>query len=521
MKKPHFEFETDMLMTSRNAQLQLRKPDAPREKRGRGSRRYARLNRRIAFFVGASVALSPIPIALNRPSLWLIWVGLTAITTVIYMALGNRAAPSRPLLTLRFFRFFAIALAIPAFAIIQSVPIGSFVPLDLGWPVGSFPDQMHSVSTISLLPSASVVGALRFTGYVVFAALVIEVSGRADRASTLGWVIFWATVTHAVWGVAALRFLGDAALFGEKRAYLGAATGTFINRNSFATFLSMGGVFGLALILDRSGRARMRRARPIGFLGFEYIEAITLWLALAIIYLALILTQSRLGIAASAVGTVFCFASMRIKLGAKVWTTCCISFGLGLFVLIGALTTLGQGVLERTVFLASAFEARLNGYRLSMDLIAARPWFGYGLDTFRPAFELVHADPMDPQIVWDRAHSTYLTHWIELGLLIGSLPIVLGFFVFWRLIDILKRRSVDFALSVGALSAFIVAASHSVNDFSLELPANVIMLITILGLGITHRANPRNIQVITPVKNNATPKFRRKQHERIHGLGKD
>jgi len=51
---------------------------------------------------------------------------------------------------------------------------------------------------------------------------------------------------HALLAMVFLILLGDCGILGGMTAYLGAATGSFINKNSFATFLGMGLIIGLA-----------------------------------------------------------------------------------------------------------------------------------------------------------------------------------------------------------------------------------------------------------------------------------
>lgn len=481
MRDRLFDFEDDPLMAPpRSPEHATNRGSAAQR---RGSRRYSRLTDRVAIYVCACVLLSPVPVALNRPSLWMVWVGLTAAVAASYLLLGYRADRTRPLLSQRFSRLLAAALVLPAFAVFQSLPLGQLTPLPLGWPMETVPQFLEAPVSISLLPQASLAAALRFTGYILFAVLVIEVSGRTDRARAVAWAVFWSVVGHAVWGLAALRLLGDIGLFWEKSAYLGVATGPFVNRNAFATFLGMGGAFGLALILERGSRAR--RTGPF---GLESLQTLALWLALGVVYLALLQTQSRLGVAASLAGALVCLGAMRIKSGAGGWRAVAGVLGVGSVVGAAGLVIWGNGLLERALFLETAFDLRRASYGKALELIAARPWVGYGFDSFRPAFELVHSPPMDVQIIWDRAHSTYLSHWVELGVVVGTLPLVLGAAVIWRLVAVLRRRGKDYALSVGALAALLVGALHALMDFGLEMPANVILLLAIVGLGITPRA---------------------------------
>ena len=467
--------------------------------------RYTRLNDRLGLFVALSAPLAAVPVALNRPTLWLGWGVFTMLAALIYIERGRRIDPARPALFLSLpwwsgTGLVALALCIPGFALIQALPLGrgsAALAAALAWPGVeglelALPDPAH----ISLLPAASALAALRFSFFIVFAFLALEAAGRRQRATRIGWWVFWGVVAHAVWSLVALSALGDVGLWGAKIAYEGAATGTFVNRNSFATFLAMGACLGFALVLERGQALRHRRRDPGQLINLRRLEMLPSILGLGVILLALVATQSRMGLAAGMVGLVICGVVMTVKhTGMRIRPLVMMSA----VVLAGggvALALAGEGVIERVVFFERAFEARLQGYAFALELIRARPLSGYGFDAFRPAFELVHRPPLSVDAFWDRGHSTYLSYWVEMGLIVGSIPIVLGALVGLRLATLLRRRTTDVALSSAALAVRCLGGIHSLVDFSLEMPANVILLITILALGVaprvTHRAHREN-----------------------------
>src|SRR5690606_29498507 len=85
----------------------------------------------------------------------------------------------------------------------------------------------------------------------------------------------------------------------------------------------------------------------------------------------------------------------------------------------------GGDVLDRLFEVGGSLEARGELYRQVLGMIASDPWLGFGAGTFEWAFPLFHLPELATGVVWDRAHSTYLTLWAELGLLFGSLPLAI------------------------------------------------------------------------------------------------
>jgi len=158
----------------------------------------------------------------------------------------------------------------------------------------------------------------------------------------------------------------------------------------------------------------------------------------------------------------------------------------------------GQGLTERFLFSSSSLSTRWQLYQQVQGLIAARPLTGFGAGSFPLAFELVHAPGVSSDVVWTRAHSTYLTLWSEYGLLIGSIPIIAGITVLRGIANRWRVGDADPALAMAAIGAIILAAVHSIFDFSLEIQANAFLLLAILGLalarsdGTTRRSRPSN-----------------------------
>ena len=126
-------------------------------------------------------------------------------------------------------------------------------------------------------------------------------------------------------------------------------------------------------------------------------------------------------------------------------------------------------------------------YAQVLGMIAARPWLGYGGGAFEAAYPLVHLPPVSPDLVWDKAHSTYLSLWAELGVIAGSIPMLLVAGIGADALRLYLRRRGDWACPAAAVSAIVVVAIHSVVDFSLEIEANVFLFLAILAVGVARR----------------------------------
>ena len=444
-------------------------------------RRYSKLNNLTAGSLVFVVLAAPIPVASNRPLLWMLWAAAIGILATIYLVRGLLIDPKRALRSRQHGVLFGLASLVPAFALVQMLPIAAHLPDFLT----SLPVTGASApASISLMPSGTAVGAVRMASYIIFFALMLEVSGRRDRAAFVAWVLFAGVVAHALWALVSLNMLGDQFFWGDKQFYRGSATGTFVNRNSFATFLAMGLVLGIALVVGRADRRQRRAAAKPGLLSAETMEAVLLWLLVGLIVITLLATQSRMGMIAGGIGAFVCLAIMIWKSGHKRIGTLIGVLIVGCAGFFALLMLFGRALIERLIFAGVDSLTRGELYRQVVGMVGERPLVGFGLDSFPVAFELFHQLPLSSDSVWDYAHSTYLALWAELGIIIGSIPLVLGLLLGARLIQVIRRRQSDYPLAVAALAALLVAAIHSLVDFSLEIQANVFFLLALMALGI-------------------------------------
>ena len=252
----------------------------------------------------------------------------------------------------------------------------------------------------------------------------------------------------------------------------GGIVGPFANRNSFATFLGMGLILALSLVLSQQNAHQNPPTRALGVIGGL--------VAVLVLLLALFATQSRMGVAASLIGaTIALLSQPRHR----------IIGGLGALIALGVLAfvTLGHGIADRFSLIAVDWQIRLDFYRQIADLIALRPFAGYGADGFALAYEAAHRPPVSADFVWDRAHSTYLKLWLEYGLVIGSLPVIGAIACFVALICQAWRPGA--ALVRAGAGALVMVGLHSTLDFSLEILANQLLLCLLLAVALGQNAS--------------------------------
>lgn len=421
--------------------------------------------------------LAPLPLGSNRPFLW----GLTAFAiglVLLIVAIANQRNRSEMAVPVQ-------VMAIPAllfsafllFLVFQALPIG---PLLGGLASAGLEGIAVVPRTLSLAPGDTLLMLLRQLSYAAYFFLMLQVANSdIQRRKCLDFLLIIITA-YAMIGIGSLR-MGDTILGLQKWAYLGSATGTFVNRNSFATFLAFGAVLATTQLVDiighwgeqrRDGEALRRSLPPI----MLYTAALLLILA------AVVSSQSRMGFVVTLCG-------MLAVLGLAVARNIRLLLGILVVVVIGGLAVMtllmfyGEGLLARLGALERSAEVRVALYTQILELISMRPWAGFGGGAFELAFPLVHQLPVSGDSVWDKAHSSYLALWSEMGLIFGSIPIILLGMMAWRLLKSLLAGRGSWRAQTVALGAITVGAVHSTVDFSLEIQANTIMFLALIALG--------------------------------------
>lgn len=455
---------------------------------------YSRLNNRLALALLAIVLLSPLPLGSHRPVWWMVWGMVIGLIAAIYLLSGRSAASDRPL-RLQYYRgVFLAVLPVPLFALLQSLPIAVFLPASLislpGAVTAALPNAMD---TISIVPATSLVGALRSVIFGLFFLLMLETASQSDRIRRISFVLFLGVAVHAVLGLVLLNVMADGAPWGAKEFSLGAATAGFVNRNSFATFLGFGLCIGIATLMERADRPQIRASRKMTVLNAANMENLALWTLVGLIVLALFATQSRLGLLSGLAGGLLTFTLMQARRDVSRFSLIAQTTTLIVVALVAAFGLVGGGVVDRSLFLAGDTQGRMDIYRQMLTMIAARPFTGFGWDAFAPAFELFRTPPVLSAAEVNMGHNTYLTLWVELGLVVGSLPLVALAMIIRRCVQNYRQRTSLLAPPVAAIGAMVTAGLHSFGDFSLEIQANVFLFLAILALGMARHRGETDI----------------------------
>ena len=333
------------------------------------------------------------------------------------------------------------------------------------------------------------IGILRYLSYgcVFFLALQSFINEkRAERFSVLIIVIVSLYGTYGLLSINNPEFL-----FYKKLSYIEFATGPFINRNTFATYLSLGLVLSISYALRKNSNQNFKNKTVATHFGMYQITLRLFFLTFSILIASVImLTGSRMGVFVALLGSLI-VVFLRYRQFVLYNERDTFPRGL-LFSLVGLTLVVS---LAYIFFSGTVFFDRIENNKISNDgrwelfyqviqLIKLHPVLGVGVDSFSDSFRIVHHLPLRANILWDNAHNTYLELWAELGVLLGTFPILVCFAALRKLIQRERRFSNTDYLVHTAISALILVGVHALVDFSIETSAVVYLFVILLALGL-------------------------------------
>ncbi len=435
----------------------------------------------------ALLAVVAVPFGANRTWAWALMTLVVGIM-LISMALAGAVNPATVPVPWKRYRIPAIGyLVVLVWTLVQASTLTpDFLHHPL-WVEASALLNRPVAGAISLDPPATLSEATRFVAYGGIFWLAMQFAGRDGRARVILWTLLLAATANAIYGLI-VQFSGsNTILWFAKWSYRDVVTGTFVNRNHFATYLGLAAVVCLAFLIEelrrmsagislRTVEGLIRVSETVG-LKFCVLAAV-----LGVLGLSIILTGSRGALSAIAVGIAALLGG--IALSSRVSGDRVLQFGIVLAAagVIGVALS-GGLVIERLSHTAGGLHERLTLFGATADAIAERPIAGTGPGTFADVFlghrpESFGASPDE----YDHAHNTYLEVALESGipaLVVLLLITAYGVTVFVRGVRTRQRNDLLPAIGIGATA---LVATHALFDFSIEIPAVAATYLAIAGV---------------------------------------
>ncbi len=452
------------------------------------------LEKILEFGIPGLLIFSPLPAASTPEWSVLVIQVWVLVLAAVYILMDRKPAlpPQLDKLTKRLKIFFAGFFAVLIF---QIIPLPVFFIKIFSPQTLAFREQFSTGTdnavfmTLSLSPLHTFREGMEILAYVILGFLVLKTVNSGRRMRRLIYILAGMGVFQAFYGMFELYRDNPRILFYEKEINLDVVTGTFVSQNHLTGYLEMIIPLTIGLILARmdvfalAGKKFKDSLIHISSRGMAANGILSA--AVVVMSAGVIMARSRSG-AFSLVLIFILFAGLSSLLFRRtllesswakwaVWT---------LFVLV-VVFAMYAGI-ERTMQRFSmenlTQEQRPQFWSNTVDIVLDFPLFGTGLGTFAyvyPAYE-----DFGIYGLLQHAHNDYLEYFSELGLF-GMIFLLGGilYVVFFSVAEWKKRRdSFVKGTGLGALISLVVIGVHSVTDFNLHIPANMIVFTVVLTL---------------------------------------
>jgi O-antigen ligase len=349
---------------------------------------------------------------------------------------------------------------------------------------------------LSLAPAATAMVLVKFCALaVLFVGLT-----RAIRHVGIPW--FVTQLTGLGLGLAVLgivqRVLTDEhtpLVYGFWRPLHGGNPfGPFINRNHFAGWMAMALplVFGysIGMLFEAGDGPRRGRQWRHWVWTVDAHRVFVVIVAAVLMGLALVVTGSRSGLAAFAIGMAVVATLLWFRLPAGRARIAAATYVV--VIVCGTIAWAGLNpTIDRFTPASRDLGSRMAAWRDTVEMIHGFPWAGVGLGAYGDAMLVYQTGSRDVQYL--QAHNDYLQLAAEGGLLVG-LPAVVLLLVIIRQLGRRLTSGQDSRLiewvRVGAVGGLAAIAAQSLVEFSLQMPGNSVLFVVLLALAVHRPARP-------------------------------
>ena len=335
-------------------------------------------------------------------------------------------------------------------------------------------DEQGAARPLSINPTQTAISLLTGVAAVILfwtARALLAAGGLRRTTARVAWIGF------AVSLVAILqRSTSPKLMYWIWDVPGGKPYGPFVNRNHMATWLVMAIPLAIGCLVtrvrsratERGGGRRLALARVVG-------DSAALWLSgsAALMLAALLISLSRSGVAGLVAGAIVggALAVPRLRASERRWL-----WLLPVGAVVVAMFYASPGALLDRFARARTVGAggRVEIWRQTLPIVHDFPATGTGIGTFERAM-LVYQEG-NRQFFFNQAHNQYLQLAAEGGLLVG-VPILVATVAFVALAtaQIRRDRSAALWIRVGAVAALAGAATQSLWETGLRMPANAVL----------------------------------------------
>jgi O-antigen ligase len=318
-------------------------------------------------------------------------------------------------------------------------------------------------------------------GFLFFA--ILNNLHRQETTAIIGTTLVILAMGIAFYAV--VQFVTDSDKvwhFIRPASYAHRGSGTFICPNNMGAYLEL--VLPLGLAYTLTGR-------------FSHLQKVFLGYASLVIFSGIVVSISRGAWGATAVSLLALCAYLFRRRGYKLQVIglLVVFIATGFFFIKRA--ELSPNRREQLAMLDFSRDARGLIWQAAFEMWQDHPITGVGPAHFDPRFRAYRPESSYVQARPDRVHNDYLNTLVDWGVIGAALVaaawalLFCGLLVSWKFVqraenDLAEKRSNRSAFVLGGTLGLVAILAHSLIDFNMHIPANAILVVTLLALVAGH-----------------------------------
>ena len=382
------------------------------------------------------------------------------------------------------------------FLFIQILPLPKFL-IKIFSPGAYDYQKLYSVDfagmdflSFSIIPSYTFQRGLELLTYFLLGFLVFKTITRRRQIIRIFTVLIGLGVFEAFYGLFELYNRNPRILFYRKIHNLDSVTGTFVNRNHLSGYLEMIIPLAIGLVIARIGLFAASnltwRERIVRFSERGLAANLLVFFGIILMSIAVLFSKSRSGVFVLIFTFILFFGLTTIYFGIyalrKKWVKNFLRTAFFLIVFISLYVGI-DATLERFSLDKLLQEGRPTYWANTLRTFSDYPLFGTGLGTFGALYPNLEGGEEGVSVLV-HAHNDYLEYLSELGLV--GFGLLLGGILFMGVVSFLvwrvRRHPEVKGLALGGIVSLIGILVHSITDFNLHIPANMVLFAVVLPL---------------------------------------
>jgi O-antigen ligase len=439
------------------------------------------------------IIFSPLPAASVYDWSVLVIQLVVLVMLIAYVLMKNRPATNEILAEdLKWPKRLFLGLFVLIF--IQTIPLPKFLirlfsPNNYDFQQNFSPDvSSKGFISFSLVPSYTLQEGLEILTYFLLGYIIIKTTTERKQITRILSVLVALGIFEALYGMFELYNKNPRILFYEKVYNLDSVTGTFVNRNHLSGYLEMVIPLAIGLIIAKINLfyAAGLKLKRVVVRSFEKAPSVNLFISIGIVIMSLgiIFSKSRSGVFILVFSFLLFFELTILYFGREKdqgrWIK---NFLKALFLVITVISIyIGiDATLERFT-LEDIGGRRPQYWSNTLKVFKDFPLLGTGLGTFASLYPEWEEGSRIVRL--HHAHNDYLEYLSELGIvgmafLLGALfYMLIKAFTTWR-----QRHHPEVkGLGLGGIISIVCILIHSITDFNLHIPANMLLFSVVFSL---------------------------------------